>query len=100
VYRSADRISLDNFEDSLSFSSDSLAFALGLIDREIARRERWQFDSNYADISRNLRQSMIHLAYGDEAIYRIEMIATEPGIARAMRVIVDTNQYNSILATH
>jgi len=99
-YRSADRISLDNFEDSLSISSDSLTFALGLIDREIARRERWQFDSNYAYISRNLRQSMIHLAYGDEAIYRIEMTPTEPGIARAIRVIADTNQYNSILATH
>ena len=99
-FRSDDRGSFDQFKSKITLAGDSLRYAISLLDREIARKEKWQFDSNYSEIAARLREAVVLQAGGDPALYREIVIPTQPQIAEAVRVLSDNFRYNSILATH
>jgi carboxyl-terminal processing protease len=99
-FRDDKRAAFQSFKEKMMVPSEKVAGALNLIDHELEAGEPWQIDSHRAEIKRELYQTVIHLALGENALYKYAWIPHQPEILEAAKILTDDLRYSRILAAN
>ncbi|OGC90373.1 MAG: hypothetical protein A2W25_02135 [candidate division Zixibacteria bacterium RBG_16_53_22] len=97
---SGERQSLLNLEEKLGSPNQKITGALNTIDSELSRKESWRFDSHQGEIRRELHETIIYQALGQEALYRYALLPDQAEISEAVRILSDGGLYDRILASN
>ena len=88
------------FKDNLHQTDDEMKQAIATIDRKMASKSNWEFDSHRSEIARQLQEAIILQGLGEKALYSNVWIPKQPQIAKAVNILTDGNRYGQILAVH
>jgi carboxyl-terminal processing protease len=99
-YVDDERAALKSLKLKIKSPNEAINGALNTIDKEIAAKEAWNFESNYLEISEKLREAIVLEVYGETAVYRDIWIPSQTEISEAINVLSDSNRYTDILTLH
>jgi carboxyl-terminal processing protease len=99
-YENDERTAFIDLKQNLKEPSEKLKSALDIIDKELAIKETWEFESHYSEIAGQLREAMILQAFGETVLYKEVRLPGDPEILEALTILSDNNRYSDILAFH
>ncbi|HBZ00272.1 MAG TPA: hypothetical protein DEO84_03020, partial [candidate division Zixibacteria bacterium] len=87
-------------KDNVKEPSEKIKAAFEVIDKELSAKETWLFDTHYSDIARQLQETMILTAFGEDILYQEVQLSGDSNILEALNILADGNRYAGILTTH
>jgi carboxyl-terminal processing protease len=99
-FKNAGRTAFSDLTKNISMPDDELRKALSAIDKELASREKWEYDSHLPEITEELQQAIVSQALGETALYRDVWIPSDREVSEALALLTDGNRYAEILAAH
>lgn len=99
-FKTDQREALSELKKKLKEPSEKIKSALNTIDKELATREAWEFDSNYSQIASKLSETLIRQAFGETGLYRGDWLRLQPEIVEALNILSNNTRYSGILAIH
>lgn len=94
------QLAFNEFKGKIPQSDDEMKQALATIDKKMASKSIWEFDSHHAEIAQQLQEAIILQGLGEKALYSDVWIPSRPQIAQAINILTDGSRYGQILAIH
>jgi carboxyl-terminal processing protease len=96
-FENEERAAFSNLKAKIKNPSQLVFDALDIIDKELAAKDAWNFDSHYLEICQKLQEAMTLESFGETALYRDIWLPTQPEISEAIGVLSDSNRYSALL---
>ncbi len=97
-FENNERTAFQDLKQNLKEPSEKLKSALDTIDKELAAKEAWEFESHYSEIAKQLRGEMILQAFGETTLYQQVRLPGDQEIVEALNILSDNNRYSDILS--